>query len=159
MLDSYKNGPESQHVKHSMRDSRTDSIGNILQQSTADDAITYKSKYREQQTTGKSSTNVTVGAQSLKTNQIAIEPLVNYNISTVKNPLYKSSKNRGFRPVLNDFPSHQVDRAHAHSFKGGSRGNRDLGQSKSVGTALLKHKMQSHLKNRLLTPIKDQALK
>ena len=60
------------------------------------------------------------------------------------------------RPALNDFPASHPQRANASSFKNDGK---DLGQSKSMGTALLKHKIQSHLKNRLLTPLKDQRPK
>lgn len=105
----------------------------------------------------ESSTTNTHGAQaarSLNANQQAIDSLVNYNMKTAHNPLYKSSKaDKTMRPVLNDFPASQPTRATAVSFKNDSK---DLGQSKSMGTALMKHKIQSHLKNRLLTPLKDQ---
>lgn len=144
------------HPKQSQGNSRTDSIGRVLLQSTTEnpDAATRAGGLAS---AGTSHTKAAHAAQSLNTNQQAIESLVNYNIKTAKNPLYKSSKaDRGLRPVLNDYPASHPQRAHASSFKGDAK---DLGQSKSMGTALLKHKIQSHLKNRLLTPLKEQRLK
>lgn len=145
--------PTEPRNKQSLGNSRTDSIGRAIHQSMTDnpDSIT---KCGEPESRA-SNRNGVQAAQSVNANQQAMESLLNLNLKTAKNPLYKSSKgDRSMRPMLNDFPANHPQRAKVVPFKDDAKS--DLGQSKSAGTALLKHKIQSHLKNRLLTPLKDQ---